>query len=85
MANFTPTPEFQASVSEGTVVDPNAQALPKTCTLDQLQYNENDSIERFQFASVPNGSTCAKQFRKCRAGIFDGTYTYSTCSAQTNL
>ena len=79
MTNFAPTPTYQAS-TDGSVIDPAAAPLPKTCFYEGVNYKENETIERFQFSSVASTATCEKQTRTCHEGIFDGTFTFQSCS-----
>ncbi|AZZ37510.1 hypothetical protein CIK05_12135 [Bdellovibrio sp. qaytius] len=51
------------------------------CTFNGQTVLHNASVSAYQNSSVPYGSSCVSQLRRCNNGVLSGSYQYGSCSA----
>ncbi len=55
------------------------------CTFNGKTITSGSSVTAYQSSTVPYGSTCASQSRKCTNGSLSGSYAYASCSVAAPL
>ncbi len=66
-------------------VDPLAASasVPKYCKFNGVKYNENESIDAYQYQTVPPGESCPTEKRICKSGNFTGSFSFPECHADS--
>ncbi len=83
--NCSRTKFISASNSLGVdaSVDPMAASasVSKYCKFNGINYNENESIDVYQYQTVPFGESCPTEKRICKSGNFTGSFSFPQCHA----
>ena len=59
------------------------QSAAASCTFNGQTIASGSSVTAYQTSSVASGSQCVSQTRTCSNGTLSGSYTYASCTAQT--
>ena len=54
-----------------------------SCELNGINIPDGSSVSAYSTPSVPYGSTCPVETRTCSNGSLDGSFSYSSCAADT--
>lgn len=80
---LTATDDSGATASDDIVVTVN----PATCTLGGTTVSSGNTINAYQFSSVPAPATCvsvSQETRTCNNGTLSGSYQYDNCVVDTS-
>lgn len=54
--------------------------VPRTCLFNNGVIPHNGTVTAYQTSTVPHGTTCKSQTRKCNNGALSGSYSYLSCN-----
>lgn len=54
--------------------------VPRTCLFNNANIPHNGEITAYEASTVPHGTTCRSQTRRCNNGTMTGTYKFSSCA-----